>query len=125
MGCVLCRYDYEEVDSVGANKMMDHLRGNASSLVGRKFPDAKGYEVEICDDFSYEDPVDHSITQKQVDRYEDRYTDRQTTDRHTDRQIHCMLVVCIGYSNHLHRQFSYYLSFEWNWSQRSNCTHVH
>ncbi|KAJ2158228.1 hypothetical protein GGF46_003940 [Coemansia sp. RSA 552] len=55
------RYDYEEVDSDGASKMMDRLRG-LSSVVGTTF---NGYTVEATDDFEYTDPIDNSVTKKQ------------------------------------------------------------
>lgn len=56
------RHDYEEVDSDRANTLMANLRA--------KLPDLKGqalgrYSVEYADDFSYTDPVDGSISQKQ------------------------------------------------------------
>ena len=39
-----CRYDYEGVDSGAANAVLTHLRGQFTSLTGKKFG---GYEV-IC-----------------------------------------------------------------------------
>ena len=61
-----CRYDYEEVDSDAANKMMDHLKGLVATgaLQGKTL--LPGYTVSTMDDFSYVDPVDQSVTKNQV-----------------------------------------------------------
>ena len=88
--------------------MMNELRSKCQSLVGMKYSNDKEYEVKECDDFAYEDPVDHSTTEKQVnmgmmnvrqtygqtdgwmDRQTDRWMDGQTngqTDRWKDSQI--------------------------------------
>ena len=56
------RHDYEEVESQPANELMDRLRGMLPDLPGKKMGN---YEVEYADDFSYTDPVDGSISQKQ------------------------------------------------------------
>ncbi|EIW67581.1 hypothetical protein TREMEDRAFT_45127 [Tremella mesenterica DSM 1558] len=58
------RYDYEEVDSDGANKMMEHLRTtfSSSSFVGTSLG---GFKVALADDFSYKDPIDGSVSSKQ------------------------------------------------------------
>jgi phosphoglucomutase len=58
------RYDYEEVPSDGASKMMDSLRnlGHDSSFIGQKYDK---YVVKICDDFAYTDPIDHSVSKNQ------------------------------------------------------------
>ncbi|KAJ1931120.1 hypothetical protein FBU59_006822, partial [Linderina macrospora] len=61
------RYDYEEVESEGANKMMERLRGLAqeggeNEVVGQTF---HGYKVAKIDDFEYHDPIDHSVSKKQ------------------------------------------------------------
>jgi phosphoglucomutase len=52
------RHDYEEVDLTRANGLMDDLRKNLSSLIGRN-------GIKIADDFSYRDPIDQSFTEKQ------------------------------------------------------------
>lgn len=62
------RYDYEECESEGANKMMKHLADTfaAPEFVGREFKYAdKTYKVALADDFQYTDPIDHSVTTKQ------------------------------------------------------------
>ena len=58
------RYDYEEVDSDGAKKMMEHLRGRfaESNFVGSKLGD---FTVAEADDFSYTDPIDKSVSKNQ------------------------------------------------------------
>lgn len=63
------RYDYEEVDSDAANKMMDHLQKTMfdKAFVGQKFSSGdKTYQVEKADDFEYTDPVDGSVSKCQV-----------------------------------------------------------
>jgi phosphoglucomutase len=52
------RHDYEEVDLGRATRLMDDLRKNLSSFIGRN-------GIKIADDFSYRDPVDHSFTENQ------------------------------------------------------------
>jgi phosphoglucomutase len=63
------RYDYEEVDSEAANKVMQHLQqtfNNASEFIGKEFSHSgKTYKVALADDFQYTDPIDHSLTTKQ------------------------------------------------------------
>jgi phosphoglucomutase len=56
------RHDYEGVDSDRANTLVDNLRKNGADLVGQKFGN---YEVAFCDDFSYTDPIDGSVSSKQ------------------------------------------------------------
>jgi phosphoglucomutase len=58
------RYDYEEVDGTGASKMMELLRSfaNDASFVGRQLGE---FTVKTCDDFSYTDPIDGSVSTKQ------------------------------------------------------------
>ncbi|MFQ4144193.1 alpha-D-glucose phosphate-specific phosphoglucomutase [Chlorogloeopsis sp. ULAP02] len=56
------RHDYEEVDAERANALMERLRSQIPNLKGKQFGK---YEAEYSDDFSYTDPVDGSISQKQ------------------------------------------------------------
>jgi len=56
------RHDYEGVDSDRANTLVNNLRNKGTELAGQKFGN---YEVAFCDDFSYTDPVDGSISNKQ------------------------------------------------------------
>lgn len=59
---VYSRHDYEELPSDAANALITHIRDNFASLPGQRFGH---YEVKTCDDFSYTDPVDGSVSQKQ------------------------------------------------------------
>ena len=56
------RHDYEAVDSDRANTLVDNLRKKGETLKGQKFG---SYEVAFCDDFSYTDPVDGSVSKNQ------------------------------------------------------------
>jgi phosphoglucomutase len=56
------RHDYEGIDSEQANQLMQHLREQASSLANQQYGN---YSIELCDDFSYSDPVDKSVTEQQ------------------------------------------------------------
>ena len=56
------RHDYDEVDSAGANTLMDDLRLKLPSLAGTLI---EGREVAYADDFTYHDPVDGSSSAKQ------------------------------------------------------------
>lgn len=53
------RHDYEEVDAQAAAGLMQHLRDSFGALQGKTFGTLK---VTHCDDFSYTDPVDQSVT---------------------------------------------------------------
>jgi len=56
------RHDYEGVDSDRAHDLMDRLRAKLAILPGKTFG---AYTVDYADDFSYTDPVDNSISEKQ------------------------------------------------------------
>ncbi len=56
------RHDYEGVDSDRANTLIDNLRDKFAELPSQKFGN---YEVAFCDDFSYTDPIDGSVSTKQ------------------------------------------------------------
>ena len=56
------RHDYEEVAKEPATELMERLRGMLGTMTGKKFGN---YEVEYADDFSYSDPVDHSVSKNQ------------------------------------------------------------
>ncbi|KAB1210777.1 Phosphoglucomutase, chloroplastic [Morella rubra] len=61
------RYDYEECESEGANKMMEYLRDLVSkSKPGEKFG---SYVLQVADDFMYVDPIDGTILSKQGIRF--------------------------------------------------------
>ena len=56
------RYDYEGLPTEDANGVMTHLRDNFAALTGKQFGK---YTVATCDDFSYTDPVDASVSKNQ------------------------------------------------------------
>ncbi|MEM9264428.1 MAG: alpha-D-glucose phosphate-specific phosphoglucomutase [Cyanobacteria bacterium P01_F01_bin.13] len=56
------RHDFEGVDKAAANQLMDGLRVQLSSLKGQQLG---SYTVDYADDFSYTDPIDKSVSQKQ------------------------------------------------------------
>ncbi|KAI3944360.1 hypothetical protein MKW98_006521 [Papaver atlanticum] len=61
------RYDYEECESEGANKMVGYLRDLISkSKSGDKYG---SYTLQFVDDFTYTDPVDGSVASKQGVRF--------------------------------------------------------
>jgi len=56
------RHDYEAVPSAAANHVMQHVRDQFSSLQGSTLA---GRKIATCDDFSYTDPVDQSVSSNQ------------------------------------------------------------
>ena len=56
------RHDYEEVATEGANELVNRLRSQFDTLVGKTYGK---YTVQYADDFSYTDPVDGSVSRKQ------------------------------------------------------------
>ena len=56
------RHDYEAIDAVAAQALMDDLRARAGELPGR---DINGMRILAADDFRYDDPVDGSSSVKQ------------------------------------------------------------
>ncbi len=56
------RHDYEGVDSQRANDLIQNLHHQMTDLPNQKFG---AYQIEFCDDFSYIDPTDHSISTNQ------------------------------------------------------------
>jgi phosphoglucomutase len=56
------RHDYESIDANDANSLMKNLREKLPGLAGQTL---RGYEIDFADDFSYTDPVDGSVSQKQ------------------------------------------------------------
>lgn len=61
------RYDYENVESEGANAMFDHMRkmikDNSITFSNTN------YTIKVADEFSYTDPVDLSVSEKQGLRF--------------------------------------------------------
>lgn len=56
------RHDFEAVDSSAAKQLMTELNDKLSSLVGQTFGN---HTVDYADNFSYTDPVDHSVSNNQ------------------------------------------------------------
>ncbi len=56
---VYSRHDYEGLPTAVANGIMDQVRGACATLPGRTFG---SYTVKVCDDFSYTDPIDGSVS---------------------------------------------------------------
>lgn len=56
------RHDYEGIPSDAANAVMKQLKDSFASLGGAQFGHL---QVKLCDDFSYTDPVDGSLSQGQ------------------------------------------------------------
>ena len=56
------RHDYEGVNSDQANILITKLRDSLATLPGKQFGN---YQVKYADDFSYTDPIDGSISEKQ------------------------------------------------------------
>jgi len=56
---VYSRHDYEALPSDAAAGVMAHLKARFGDLPGQRFG---AYTVKFCDDFSYTDPIDGSIS---------------------------------------------------------------
>ncbi|MCP4315293.1 MAG: alpha-D-glucose phosphate-specific phosphoglucomutase [Hyphomicrobiales bacterium] len=56
------RHDYEEVDTAIANDLVADLQSRLGDLPGK---DIQGHQIETADNFTYADPVDGSISEKQ------------------------------------------------------------
>lgn len=56
------RHDYEEVNKERATELMERLRNSVGEMKGKQFG---AYTVDYADDFSYTDPVDGSVSNKQ------------------------------------------------------------
>jgi phosphoglucomutase len=56
------RHDYEGVDISNANTLIANLLAALPTLKGKQFGN---YQVEYADDFSYTDPIDHSVSHNQ------------------------------------------------------------
>jgi len=59
---IYCRHDYEAIETPIANSIVEHLRNQFPTLPGQTFGE---YVVKFADEFSYEDPIDGSISKNQ------------------------------------------------------------
>lgn len=61
-----CRWDFEGVDKVNATSMMEKMRKETNKNSKREIGP---YTIKVSDDFTYHDPVDHSVSKKQGIRF--------------------------------------------------------
>jgi phosphoglucomutase len=59
---VYSRHDYETIPTEAANSVIQHIKAQFESLPGQSFG---AYKVNTCDDFSYLDSIDGSISNNQ------------------------------------------------------------
>lgn len=59
---VYSRHDYEAIPTDAANNVMQHIQAQFDRLPGQKFGT---YQVKTCDNFSYHDSIDGSISNNQ------------------------------------------------------------
>jgi phosphoglucomutase len=59
---VYSRHDYEDLPLDAANSVIHHLRDNFTAITGKTFSQ---YTIQTCDDFSYIDSIDGSISSQQ------------------------------------------------------------
>lgn len=62
---VYSRHDYEAIPSEAANDVMAHIKSQFATLPGSHYGH---YEVASCDEFSYHDPIDGSVSRQQGTR---------------------------------------------------------
>jgi phosphoglucomutase len=60
--CVYSRHDHDGIPTEKANALMAELRAKLPSLGGQT---VEGQRIAWCDDFTYTDPVDGSVSQQQ------------------------------------------------------------
>ena len=61
------RYDYENVDAGGANLLMSYVESQMPAFINQKFSaNSVDFTVQKADNFEYHDPIDHSVSKKQV-----------------------------------------------------------
>ncbi|MDP2154290.1 MAG: alpha-D-glucose phosphate-specific phosphoglucomutase [Methylotenera sp.] len=59
---VYSRHDYESIPTEAANSVIAHIKSQFASLPNQKFGH---YTVKLCDDFSYHDSIDGSVSSNQ------------------------------------------------------------
>lgn len=59
---VYSRHDYETIPTDAANSVIAHIKSQFTTLPGRQFDN---YTVGACDDFSYHDSIDGSVSNNQ------------------------------------------------------------
>jgi phosphoglucomutase len=59
---VYSRHDYETIPTDAANGVIQHIKAQFETLPNQKFG---AYKVKTCDDFSYHDSIDGSVSNNQ------------------------------------------------------------
>lgn len=59
---VYSRHDYESIQTDAANDVIAHIKSQFTSLPNQRFG---SYTVKVCDDFSYHDSIDGSVSNNQ------------------------------------------------------------
>jgi len=59
---VYSRHDYESIPTEAANRVIAHINAQFESLIGQTYGT---YTVKTCDNFSYLDPIDGSVSNNQ------------------------------------------------------------
>ncbi|MFA7349740.1 MAG: alpha-D-glucose phosphate-specific phosphoglucomutase [Methylotenera sp.] len=59
---VYSRHDYESIPTDAANDVIAHIKSQFTSLPNQRFG---SYTVKVCDDFSYHDSIDGSVSNNQ------------------------------------------------------------
>jgi phosphoglucomutase len=59
---VYSRHDYESIPTEAANSVIAHIKSQFASLPNQQFGN---YTVKLCDDFSYHDSIDGSVSSNQ------------------------------------------------------------
>lgn len=59
---VYSRHDYESIPTEAANDVITHIKSQFARLPGSHYG---RYEIASCDDFSYHDPIDGSVSNQQ------------------------------------------------------------
>lgn len=59
---VYSRHDYESIPTEAANSVITHIKSQFTTLPGQAFG---RYTISTCDDFSYLDPIDGSVSNNQ------------------------------------------------------------
>lgn len=62
---VYSRHDYEDLPLEAANGLIAHVRDSFATLMGQTFG---RYTIQACDDFTYTDPIDGSLSANQGTR---------------------------------------------------------
>jgi phosphoglucomutase len=59
---VYSRLDYEDLPVAQANQLIEHVNAQFETLIGQQFG---AYRIRACDNFSYTDPIDGSVSRNQ------------------------------------------------------------